>query len=98
MRTVITHPEMGVYVGHCLGLGFWTLLDSAGQPSATTFDNELDAREHIASWDENNDPNDYGFVLVESGEIQALKDAGLSPLLGDMEADALRYTTPLGNA
>lgn len=24
---VITHPSMGVYLGNCLGLGFWTLRD-----------------------------------------------------------------------
>ncbi len=31
MSVVIVHNEMGVYLGSCMGLGFWTLLDPAGQ-------------------------------------------------------------------
>jgi hypothetical protein len=91
MEIVITHPEMGIYLGNCLGLGFWTLIDPVGQPEATTFPDADTARTHIASWDENNDPTDYSFVEVASGSILALKAAGLEPLMGDMVADAVRY-------
>jgi len=91
MEIVITHPEMGIYLGNCLGLGFWTLIDPVGQPAATTFPDADAARTHISSWDENNDPNAYDFIEVASGSILALKAAGLESLMGDMVADAVRY-------
>lgn len=91
MRVVITHPEMGIYLGCCLGLGFWTKLDPVGQGEAVTFEDESDARDYVCSWDENNDPDVYTYVPVSSGSIRGLTDAGLEPLLGDMAADYLRY-------
>lgn len=51
MRFVINHPEMGIYLGSCMGLGFWTKLDAAGQASAVTFQTEADAEMFMASWD-----------------------------------------------
>lgn len=87
-RIVVTHPKMGVYLGNCLGLGFWTLLDTVGQTSAVTFANVDDAREHISSWDENPDPDSYSFVPVDCQEdyatIADLAKAGLGSVLGDM--------------
>lgn len=101
VRIVITHTEMGVYLGGFLGLGFWTLIDPAGQPSAVTFDDEAQARAHVSSWCEENDPDAYRYVPVTTCDYAApaeLKDVGLGHLLGDMEADALRYAEPEGNA
>ncbi len=103
MRIVITHPEMGIYLGSFIGLGFWTMLDPAGQPSSTTFADEAEARWHVASWDESNDPDLYGYVRVQADPdgaagIPALKQAGLAHLLGDMENDALRYAAPAGTS
>ena len=37
---VIFHEEMGVYLGNALGLGFWSMLDPAGQTSAVCFPDE----------------------------------------------------------
>lgn len=37
IRHVAYSEEQGVYLGECLGLGFWSKLDPAGQDSATTF-------------------------------------------------------------
>lgn len=51
-RYLLVHPEMGIYLGNCMGLGFWTKLDPAGQADAITFATESEAREHIKSWDE----------------------------------------------
>lgn len=48
---VIQHDEFGVYLGNCLGLGFWSKLDPAGQPSAVTFTDEAEAKAHMESWE-----------------------------------------------
>ena len=101
MPVVITHPEMGVYLGSCLGLGFWTLLDPVGQPLAATFADVDGATTHVASWDDNNDPAAYAFVEVDAGlfaSVTALEAAGLGHLLGDMEDDALLMCQPAGHA
>jgi hypothetical protein len=101
MAVVITHPEMGIYLGNCMGLGFWTLLDPIGQPEAVAFPDASDAAQHITSWDSHNNPAEYSFVTVQATDyasIAALKAAGLADLLGDMEIDALRYAEPAGSA
>lgn len=51
MSYVITHPENGIYLGCCLGMGFWSKIDPVGQPSAVTFPSVNEAEEHMASWD-----------------------------------------------
>lgn len=50
-RFVLVSPEMGIYLGNCLGLGFWSKLDPVGQPSAVTFESDADAIGHAQSWD-----------------------------------------------
>lgn len=50
-RFVLVHPEMGIYLGNCLGLGFWSKLDPVGQPSACTFADENEMRTHVATWE-----------------------------------------------
>jgi hypothetical protein len=87
MRIVLTHPDMGVYLGNCLGLGFWTLLDTAGQQEAVTFPDIDTARAHIRSWEANADPAAYDFVPVDCIDYATIADlakAGLGPMLGDM--------------
>lgn len=89
MVYVITNKELGVYLGNFIGLGFWSKLDSAGQTHATVFENVEQAKDHVRSWDNHNDPADYGFHEVATQEhgasIDLLKEAGLGHLLGDME-------------
>lgn len=51
MSVLMIHPEWGVYLGCAMGFGFWSKLDSCGQDAAVAFDDEAQAREHIASWD-----------------------------------------------
>jgi hypothetical protein len=87
MRVVLTHPEMGVYLGSFLGMGFWTLLDTAGQTQAVTFIDTADLIDYITTWVENSDPSAYEFVPVDCGEAASIADlvkAGLGDRLGDM--------------
>jgi hypothetical protein len=103
MAYVIVHETMGIYLGNCMGMGFWTLLDPVGQPSAATFSSIRDAQEHVLSWENNNHLADYRFVPVQEdvyhgASIKALKEAGLSAYLGDMEKDYLRYSDSAGRA
>lgn len=79
---VIYHDEMGVFLGHSLGLGFFSNMDPVGQTSAVAFKDEQDAREFIAECDDF--PSDVKFRTVvadanngEAATIQACIDAGL---------------------
>jgi len=49
---VIVHEEMGVYLGSCLGLGFWTKLDPVDQTAAVVFPSPEAAIEHIQQADD----------------------------------------------
>lgn len=103
-RYVITRPEWGIYLGHAMGMGFWTLLDPIGQDYATTFATKTAASLHIRSWDANATLSLYKLKPVQVSAshgyatIAELRDAGLERLLGDMEIDALRYAEPAGHA
>lgn len=91
-RVVITHPEWGIYLGSCFGLGFWSKLDCAGQSEACTFADEADAEDYVKTWDENNDPSDYTFVAIVCGTfatIAQLKGIGLDTT--EMERELLLY-------
>ena len=85
---VITHDEMGIYLGSALGFGFWSLLDAAGQDCAVTFPDIATARSVVAGWADNNDPDSYGYVPVPDGgeyaTVDQLTAAGLAHLLGEM--------------
>ncbi|MFG1270597.1 hypothetical protein V5F40_21845, partial [Xanthobacter sp. DSM 14520] len=93
-KIVIVHLEWGVYIGNALGLGFWSMLDSAGQFVAVIFASEADAEAHIRSWDENNTPSAYRLVSVAAAgrwaSLAELRAAGLGSCLGDMEENARR--------
>jgi hypothetical protein len=45
MPYVINHPEMGVYLGSCMGLGFWSRLDPVDDTAAT-----FDTQEEACRW------------------------------------------------
>lgn len=65
-RVVIYSEQNGVYLGECLGMGFWSNLDPAAQPSATTFKDEPDARDYISEKLCNSFPDDVTFVSIEA--------------------------------
>jgi hypothetical protein len=50
-RYLAVHPEFGVYLGHCMGMGFWSKLDPVGQAYACTFKDEAQMREFIQMWE-----------------------------------------------
>lgn len=107
MRFVMVHYDFGVYLGNCMGLGFFSMLDTAGQSTAVTFDTVDEIKAHVNSWEVSPeglpfDQSKIWFVPVETdanyASIADLKKAGLSHMLGDMEVDALRYAEPAGRA
>ncbi len=101
MSIVITHPEDGIYLGNCLGMGFWSLMDTAGQSQAATFESEAQARAHVMSWESHNDPDALTYQEVVCANefyatVEELKAAGLEDLLGEMELEHLRNTPAMG--
>jgi len=51
-RYLLVHKEFGIYLGSCLGMGFWSELDPAGQTEACTFESEDAALKYMESWDD----------------------------------------------
>lgn len=101
-KIVIVHPEMGIYLGNCLGLGFFSMLDCAGQDHAATFPTVGAARLHVIPWDENNDPDAYRYVEVDGSSewasIEELEAAGLSEFTKVMRHNRLLDGAPAGRA
>jgi hypothetical protein len=64
-RYVLFQKDWGVYLGGCMGLGFWTKLDPVGQDCACVFKKEADVHAHIGTW-ETKPPDDYKTVKVET--------------------------------
>lgn len=50
---VLYNEEIGVFLGECLGLGFWSQLDSCGQNAAITFPNKTEATKMISHMKQN---------------------------------------------
>lgn len=50
MACVIYSEEEGIYIGECLGLGFWSKLDPVDQPAAVTFPSAADAERYMSTW------------------------------------------------
>lgn len=42
-RWVVHSEKLGIFLGQCIGLAFWSLLDAAGQETAYTFPTQADA-------------------------------------------------------
>jgi len=99
MAYVITCEELGIYLGNAMGMGFWTRIDTCGQPCAVAFVTKADAQAHVRSWLDNNHPDSYRYVECEAdlmgdflfASIAQLKAAGLASQLYDMEAQAAKY-------
>jgi hypothetical protein len=67
-KILLVHDGWGVYLGSCLGLGFWSQQDPCGQTEAVTFPSEAEARDVVASWRPmvgEYDPDDFRYVEVE---------------------------------
>lgn len=50
-RYLLVSQSMGVYLGSCMGMGFWSKLDSVGQTEAVTFDSPKTIQQVMAEWD-----------------------------------------------
>ena len=50
IRFVLWTQEEGVYLGSCMGFGFWSKLDSVGQDCAATFESREQALEYAKTW------------------------------------------------
>ncbi|WP_454727765.1 MULTISPECIES: hypothetical protein [Cupriavidus] len=61
---VLYSPEDGVFLGECLGLGFWSKLETGDQPSAATFESVADAKQYLSTW-QSPPPTDLQFVWVQ---------------------------------
>lgn len=49
LRRAVYHPEMGVFLGEAMGMGFWSKLDAVGQTEAVVFETVGKARDFIDS-------------------------------------------------
>jgi len=49
-RIIIYTKEEGIFLGECLGFGFWSKLDPVGQDSAVTFPDIETAKSYVKSW------------------------------------------------
>ena len=96
-KVVITHPEMGIFVGAAMGFAFWSMLDTGGQYQVVTFEDEEDAREFVGEWVPAQDPDTYNYVEVDSmkewATVVELDRAGL----GEFTALLLLDTPVVGS-
>jgi hypothetical protein len=102
MTVVLVHNEFGIYLGNCMGLGFFSMLDCAGQDQAVTFATPEAARQHVADWTSENDPLRFHTVQVIAAStwatIDELDAAGLEHLTGPMKSERLRNMPTAGRA
>ena len=49
-RYLLIHPQHGVFLGHALGLGFWSKEETGGQMSACTFPSPEVAHQFASTW------------------------------------------------
>lgn len=72
---LIYSKDWGVYLGSCMGLGFWSKLDPVGQSEACVFENHKQANEHMKSWD-SQPPSDTCLLEVntQNGQYATLAE------------------------
>lgn len=102
-RFLLVHDEWGLYLGCCLGMGFFTKMDTAGQFEAVVFPTVEMAMDHIKAWDPPVPLDRFKFMPVEAEDcyatIEQIKQAGIGyDLLGDMEENRLAYMPVAGRA
>lgn len=51
-RYLAVHPEAGIFLGECMGMGFWTKCDPAGLDLAVTFASPEDLQVYINMWND----------------------------------------------
>lgn len=68
------NAEAGVYLGNCMGLGFWSKLDPVGQDVAVTFATPEALAAHVATWDSPMQGGVWPVAVEPSGGIYATID------------------------
>jgi hypothetical protein len=64
MSVVINHPKLGIYIGSCMGFGFWSKRDPCGQDCAVVFDSVVMAQSIVRSWDDHSMLPELSYVEV----------------------------------
>lgn len=98
---VLNHQE-GVFVGHSMGLAFFSLSETAGQWQVYTWATEEQARTDMEIVWKIDMPLHYKPVIVadEHGyaTVAELRAAGLGEYIGDLEANFLLAADAAGEA
>ena len=90
---VIYSEELGVYLGACMGLGFWSKLDPVGQEFACTFESAEQATKVVGAWD--SPVENLRYIHVETAEetyasVSEVETAGLPGWNPHADANAPR--------
>lgn len=82
-RLVIFDDEMGIYLGSCIGLGFWSKLDPVGQTHAVTFESDESIAFVMSHW-ECGPPNNWRAVPVDvaTGDYASIAECEAAGLPG----------------
>lgn len=95
MAYVAYTEELGVFIGTCMGLAFWSKLDPVGQHVAATFESPESGRAFMSEWNDG-EPAGIRFVQVDAdvdgthASIAACVRAGLPGWIDEI--------TPVANA
>lgn len=86
-RFVLYSLEEGVFLGHALGLAFFSNSDTAGQTAAPTFANAEEAAELLALLG----PLELMPVMADQGEYASMAACVAAGLPGWLSADTLTH-------
>ncbi|MEG0869229.1 MAG: hypothetical protein RSG77_19615 [Hafnia sp.] len=64
MSLVVTHNKMGVYLGSCVGMDFWSKGNAVGMGAAMAFKSEQEALDHFSTVE--SPPDALQFITVEA--------------------------------
>jgi len=68
---IILSKSLGVYLGSCMGFGFWSKPDPVGQTESVAFEDQTAAEEFMLTWDGLADlPSDMSYPEVKSHDGQ----------------------------
>lgn len=102
-RYILIHKSDGIFLGHAMGLAFFSVLDAVGQTQAVTFESLEAGHAFLAETGNVWTPELVRFEPVECATdghatCDELEAAGFKDLLGDMRLNELREAVPQGRA
>ncbi len=68
-RVVIYQNNLGIFLGECMGLSFWSKLDDADQPSAVTMDNPGVENYFIKTF---SNPQEYRVIPILNTDLKGI--------------------------